>query len=351
MDEVTPLKLRSRRGVVFIIAVAMVGGNMYASQPAIEASARMASSSNASEVAMIGIDGYEWQENHPAQLAKRPDSATSFQDGEFTPELMRKLMRPSFDLATEWQAKTDNVGLASYNAGITLPAYPIFGPPPPFLNADFKYTAIDAPSATGLPSELYEFEFGIAWMRRINDRWMTRFMAGTSFATDGSNNSSDAWRFRGGAFALYRRNPRLTWTFGAIALGRNDLPVVPAVGVIYQPSPEIRFDLIMPRPRISFLLSDSGPRQQWGYIGAGLNGSTWGVERTDGVDDQLTYGDFRVVVGWESTPTAQLGVPFTRGRRFGIELGYVFSRDFEFENTDSKTQLGDAFMARCSTSF
>lgn len=96
---------------------------------------------------------------------------------------------------------------------------------------------------------------------------------------------------------------------------------------------------------------DNGPRQQWGYIGAGLNGATWGVQRADGVDDQLTYGDFRAVLGWESTPTPEPGMPFTRGSKIGAEIGYVFSRDFEFDDDGSKTRLDDTLMLRGSVSF
>jgi hypothetical protein len=279
------------------------------------------------------------------------ETDNSNRDGEFSREMLKKLMRPSFDFAAEWQAKTDGIGTSSYGTGVKFPTFPLFGPPPPFISARFNYRSVDAPTSLGLPTDLYETELGLAWMRRINERWMTRFMAGASFATDGSNDSSDAWRFRGGGFAIYRRNSEWTWTFGVLALGRNDIPVVPAVGLIHQPSPGLRFDLIMPNPRISFLLVDRGPRQQWGYIGAGLNGSTWGIERVDGVDDQLTFGDFRAVLGWESTPTPEPGMPFTRGQKIGAEIGYVFSRDFEFENENRKVRLGDTLMFRVSMSF
>ena len=273
------------------------------------------------------------------------------QADEFSPEMLKKLMKPNFSFAAEWQTETNEIGIASYDSGVNFPTYPLFGPPPPFINMGFAYTSIDDQSAHDLPADLYETELGLAWMRRINDRWMVRFMAGSSFATDGSNNSSDAWRFRGGAFALYRRNPKWTWTFGAIALGRNDLPVLPAVGVIHQPNPSMRIDLIMPRPRLSFLLVDNGPRQQWGYIGAALNGTTWGVERQNRLDDQLTYADVRFVIGWESTPKPATGMPFTRGRRIGVEAGYVFSRDFEWDSDGAKIPLDDAWMLRGSVSF
>jgi len=272
-------------------------------------------------------------------------------DTAFSAETIRELMRPNFRFAAERQARTNNLGLGFYDAGVSFPLYPIFGPPPPIMNVGFSYTSIDAPLDAGLPNDLYETELGLAWMRRVNDRWMLRFMAGATFATDGQNHSSDAWRFRGGAFALYKRNPQWTWTFGAIALGRNDLPVVPAVGVIYQPNPSVRFDLIMPRPRIAFLLADHGERQQWVYLGAALNGATWGAERIDGTNDQLTYGDFRAVIGWESTPTPEPGMPFTRGRKMSAEIGYAFSRDFEWERENSKQSLDDTLILRATFSF
>ena len=134
-----------------------------------------------------------------------------------------KLMRPTFDLAVEWQAEASNIELTSYDARITVPTYPFFGPPPPFLNAGFSYSDLNAPDALDLPSDLYDYSLGFAWMRRINDRWMLRFMFSTALATDGKNNSSDAWQFRGGAFAMYRPNPQWTWIVGALALGRNDI--------------------------------------------------------------------------------------------------------------------------------
>ncbi len=138
---------------------------------------------------------------------------------------------------------------------------------------------------------------------------------------------------------------------GAIALGRNDLPVVPAVGVIYQPNDALRWELLFPKPRLAFLLVDNGPRQQWGYIGAGINGSTWGIERSNGTDDQLTYGDGRFVLGWESTPTPEPGLPFTRGRKMIAEIGYAFSRDFEFEHDMTKIRLDDTLMVHVALSF
>ncbi|QDV45159.1 hypothetical protein Enr13x_50330 [Stieleria neptunia] len=297
-----------------------------------------------------------------AQLASRSVAAepvahasvlttASSQPAGMTSERLRQLMRPSFRLGFQWLAEADDVELSTYDARVTMPLYPIFGPPPPMFSLGFEYTDLSAAAVFDLAGELYETSIGLSWMRRRNDRWSFRWMLGAANATDGDNQSSDAWQFRGGGFAIYQPNERWTWTFGAIALGRNDIPVVPAIGFIYQPNPCLRFDASFPRPRASLLLADNGIRQQWGYIGAGLEGGTWGYQRNDGTDDQLTYRDWRLVLGWESTPRRESGMPFALGRKLSAEVGYAFGRRFEFESDRSDFEIQDALLIQIGTRF
>ena len=280
------------------------------------------------------------------RVASIDRGVASPRSGGISSQRLSELMRPNFEFGAEWLSEADDVELSMYNARVKVPTYPIFGPPPPIVSLGFAFTDLRAPSPFDLPPELYETSLGLAWMRRWNERWMIRSMLGVAHATDGNNNSSDAWQFRGGIFALYRPNQRWTWTFGALALGRNDIPVVPAIGLIYQPRPEVRFDLAFPRPRLSLLLTDDGTRQQWGYVGAGLNGATWAYQQRGGVNDQITYRDWRLVLGWESTPRLEPGMPFARGRHFGAEIGYAFGREFEFERGRSDFGIDDAVMLR-----
>ena len=265
-----------------------------------------------------------------------------------SPEVIAQLMRPSFGFDVEWQLKSSGIEIASYDARVSVPTYPFFGPPPPLLDAGFSYTHLSAPVGVDLPTELYDYSLGFSWLRPVHERWTLRFTASAALATDTKNNSSDAWQFRGGVFAMYRPNTQWTWLFGVLALGRNDIPVVPAVGAIYQAHPGLRFDLTFPRPRAAVLLVDRGPRQQWGYIGMGLGGGTWAYERNSRLDDQITLRDWRAVIGWESIPTPEPGMPFTRGHKLGVEVGYLFGREFEFESDESSIKLDDTLMLRAT---
>lgn len=44
-------------------------------------------------------------------------------------------------------------------------------------------------------------------------------------------------------------------------------------------------------------------------------------------------------------------MPFTRGRKFGFEIGYVFAREFEFDSGLPDIKLDDTLMLRATASF
>ena len=242
-------------------------------------------------------------------------------------------------------------GLAEANTSFRFPILGLIPSPPPIVKLGFDYTDLHASEALGLPSDLYQYSIGVSLIRPINDAWAFRTMLGVTFASDNENRSSDSWQFRGGAFGFRKINPRWQIALGAIALGREDLPVVPAIGAIWTPNSRVRYDLILPNPKANYLIADNGVRQQWLYLGGGFNGTTWGYQSATLGNDQLTYGDLRLVGGWRSTPWAAPGVSFVRGRKYSVEFGYSFSRDLEFNREQTKINLDDAFLFRIETTY
>lgn len=254
-----------------------------------------------------------------------------------------------FGLSSEWITDS-NSGLATTEATATLPLL-FISRPPPLVKVGFGYTNLFASEELGLPDDLYEYTIGVSGVRKINDRWVIRSMLGVGFATDNSNTSSDAWQFRGGVFGIYNRNENISWTFGALATGRDDLPVIPAVGAIWLPNPSVRFDLTFPKPRVNFLIGGNEQRQQWVYLGGSINGTTWGYQRSEILDDRLTYKNLRIVAGWESRSGTSAKMPFAIGKTIQAEIGYVFSRKFEFEAETRVEELDDSFVVGLSTKF
>ena len=283
------------------------------------------------------------------EAAEGPILDTGVNSAGLSPDVARWL-RPQLGLVAEWEPEADGVEILNFDADVTIPTYPVWGPPPPMISFGFSYTDLMAPADFDLPPALYDFTLGASWMRRIHDQWLLRVMLGGAFAWDLNNTSRDAWQIRGGLFAVYDWRPEVQVLFGAVATGREDLPVLPGLGVLWRPTPAWHVNLMMPRPRVSYLILDRGERQHWVYVAAGLSGGTWAAE-TQGVDDRFTYREWRAGIGWEWGPPKSL-IPLPgQGIKFETELDYVFGRTFEFEYRSDQIDVSNSLLLRTGVWF
>ena len=123
--------------------------------------------------------------------------------------------------------------------------------------------------------------------------------------------------------------------------------MLPIGGVIIEPSPDVRWELIVPRPRIAWRLPSSRPNngdERWFYIAGEFGGGVWSIERpVSQTVDLLTTSDYRVMIGYERKITGGLT------RRF--ELGYVFGRELEFKSPTPEVTLDDTLFVRAGFTF
>ncbi len=56
-------------------------------------------------------------------------------------------------------------------------------------------------------------------------------------------------------------------------------------------------------------------------------------------------------MGLKSSPKAAPGVPYAKGRKYNIEVGYAFSRDLEFDDERVNVPLDDALLLRVGTDY
>ncbi len=154
-------------------------------------------------------------------------------------------------------------------------------------------------------------------------------------------------RIPGHAAGTFEWTDTMKIVLGVTYLDRNDIGALPLAGLIWTPTDDVKFDLVFPRPRLARRvywqgLDDPGS-ENWLYIAGELGGGTWGIRRTGGNDDEMTYRDFRAFVGWET-----LSAP---GDHLRLELGYVFGRKLEFTSNVGDDRLSDTVMCRASLGF
>jgi len=88
------------------------------------------------------------------------------------------------------------------------------------------------------------------WRKQFSDRWGIMVAVRQAVSSD-FETSEDGFRVTGRALATWQWLPeRLSLLFGVVYLDRNDLPILPGVGLIWTPNPDWRLDLIFPRPKL-----------------------------------------------------------------------------------------------------
>jgi hypothetical protein len=163
--------------------------------------------------------------------------------------------------------------------------------------------------------------------------------AAVKASSDFQGSAREGIRFPGHAVGFLSLQPEVEMVFGVDYLDRGDIKLLPVGGVIWMPNPEVRLELVFPRPRAVFQLAE---RHRL-YLAGELGGGTWAVERSTVGDDLATYRDFRASVGIERVEED--------GQRSAFEIGYLFSRRLEFSSGIGDMRLDDAVVLRLVTTF
>ena len=138
---------------------------------------------------------------------------------------------------------------------------------------------------------------------------------------------------------MFHVNCSTDFVFGIDYLSRDDIKLLPVIGVSFRDSfmRGLRFDLVFPRPRIDYVLSDAYRI----YLSGSIGGGTWDIEFPNNDNDVMTYRDLQLLLGFEHRDS--------EGHLSSIEFGYVFDRRLEFRTLTQVNEFDDAFVLRFVT--
>ena len=204
---------------------------------------------------------------------------------------------------------------------------------------------LDGPSNTDLPARLYNPYLSLTWYPRFTSRLGAIVNITPSVFSDFEKWDSSAIRLPGRillryTLAQYERE----FVIGAVYLDRDDIPWLPAAGVIWTPNPYVTYELVIPRPRILFMINEQENHEDWAYVAGEFSGNSWSIQRVPSFQqDVVTFTDYRVIVGIERRKNGGAGLR--------VEAGYVFGRSFEYQSTGQQFDPTDSFMVRGSVAF
>ena len=247
-------------------------------------------------------------------------------------------------LTADWLPRMDDhsLGRSTLSGSVSVGVPPFVLGVPLMLTPRAAIHLVDGPDVIDAPSQLHDLELSVGTFRQLGPQWKARGAVTVGvYGDEHSLGESDALRVSGVGLAIYDAAPGWQWVFGVAYLNRDDISIVPAVGVI-RDTGAVRYELTMPRPRVLWRLPQDAYGSERGlYVAGELGGGAWAVQRDSGATDTLNLSRWGVLVGYESKSASPIGPATTR-----YELGYVFGRELEYANTGEEVSLDDSLIAR-----
>jgi len=200
----------------------------------------------------------------------------------------------------------------------------------------FNMHLLSGPNSVALPARLYDFSLGYQKRGRLRDFMSYDLATSLGVFSDFEDSARDGVRFPSHAVGMLHLRPEFDLVFGVDYLSRDDVKLLPVAGFSWRPKgmPDLRFDLVFPRPRIDY----SYDNQSKVYLAGRLGGGTWDIEFPNNDNDVLTYSDLQLLLGFERRKED--------GNLASVEFGYVFDRKAEFRTLTGSTEFDDAFVLR-----
>ena len=161
--------------------------------------------------------------------------------------------------------------------------------------------------------------------------------------------SSNSIRVPVKALGRVRLTPTSTFRAGVFYIDRNKIKLLPAVGLLWMPNQDTRFDLFFPEPKLSHYLATLGNSDVWWYLNGYYGGGAWSIKQTDGTPDSIDINDIRLMLGLEFGKSDQI----RQGFRLGfIEAGYAFNRELLYRvRSSSDLALENSFVLRAGFAY
>jgi len=215
---------------------------------------------------------------------------------------------------------------------------------PLLIEPGTDFWVVDAPHFD-LPATLHDDYLEFHWLGKLSERFTADIMVTPGWHSDYHNpNGSQAFRVEAHGVGVWACSPQLKIALGVAYWDRLNVRLIPAGGIIWAPNDDCRFELITPKPRITYRIDCGECFERWAYIAGEFGGGEWAIEQRGGVENILDYSDYRVMLGIEHKSLNLSLNGFA-------EIGYVFGRQLQYQKNLPDQNLPSTMMARIGVSY
>jgi hypothetical protein len=200
-----------------------------------------------------------------------------------------------------------------------------------------------------LPPNTYDVFVDAAWNPKFTPLFGAELGIRVGIFTNWDVLVADSWRIMGRAIGTLQMTPTMQAKAGVVYLDRNQVKILPALGMTWTPTPDSRYDIFFPAPRAAKRFGATGRHDWWGYLSGEYGGGAWTFRRSTSLYNMITgfdYNDIRIALGTEWVPKGQTGLAGN------FEVGYVFYRQLFYVDGPPQIQdLPDTIMFRLGLAY
>jgi hypothetical protein len=200
-----------------------------------------------------------------------------------------------------------------------------------------------------LPPNTYDVFLDTAWNPKFTPVFGAELGIRVGIYTNWDVLVWESWRLMGRAIGTLQMTPTMQGKVGIVYLDRNQVKLLPAVGMTWTPNADARYDIFFPSPRAAKRFGATGRHDWWGYISGEYGGGAWTFRRSTSLYNMITgfdYNDIRIALGTEWVPKSQTGFAGN------FEVGYVFYRQLFYVQGPPQIQdLPDTIMFRLGLAY
>jgi len=197
-----------------------------------------------------------------------------------------------------------------------------------------------------LPPSTYDVFLDAAWNPQFTPLFGAELGIRVGIFTNWDVLVWESWRIMGRAIGTLQLTPTMQGKAGIVYLDRNQVKLLPAVGLTWVPDANSRYDIFFPAPKAARKFTELGRHSLWGFVAGEYGGGAWTFRRDTGQISPFDYNDIRVSVGAEWVPKVPLGLAGS------FEVGYVFYRQLFYVDGPPQIQdLPDSLMLRLGLAY
>lgn len=239
----------------------------------------------------------------------------------------------------------DDLGITEIETALTVALPAPIRDWPLFITPGYNmYFLSDPGGGRDMPPRLHTAYLDLTWAPLFFEHHRLALTVAPSIYSDFEGSASEGFRLTGKAIYVWDYVPdKVQVVAGILYLNRDNIRLLPAGGIFWKPTPDYNFELIFPKPKLAVRVNVGNGYEDWIFVTAEFGGNTWAITRESGVEDKLTWSDYRLMVGYERR--------LDGGAGYRVEAGYVFGREVEYASGLGDYDPQDTFLIRGGITF